>query len=278
MAISRTQLYYLTGAAALTVALYFAIGETPVKNETATVNEEQQSSDGFESMLSTARSSLKRQEASTVASLEGQLKATGGSDTAILARLGRTWDGFNSPAISAHYFELIAEKNPGEKEWLNAAYRYFDAFKLSGDSSLRASMVQKAIDSYKQVLQLNPENLDAKTDLGVCYAEGTPQPMQGIMLLREVVQADPRHEQAQYNLGILSVKSGQLDKAVDRFSHVLEINPKNHNAGFLLGRCYAQLGQREKAMTALQAVKNGSTDPELLQQTDELIHQISINQ
>ena len=52
-----------------------------------------------------------------------------------------------------------------ERSYLDAAFRYFDAFKLAGDSSLKGVLVQKAITNYQEVIKLNPENLDAKTDL-----------------------------------------------------------------------------------------------------------------
>ncbi|MFM2135864.1 MAG: hypothetical protein RL021_1264 [Bacteroidota bacterium] len=276
MAISRTQYYFLAGALVLTGALYFA--DTKMSDEPEADALITGQTGTFESRLQESKNALDQSGKSSVAALEERLKQSGDEDTAVLAQLGRTWDGFNSPAISAYYFETIAQRTPGESQWLNAAYRYFDAFKSADDSLFRADMVQKAIDCYKKVIELNPANLDAKTDLGVCYAEGTPQPMQGIMLLREVVAADPDHEYAQFNLGVLSVKSGQLEKAVERFSRVLEINPANHDAGFLLGRCYAELGQKDKAVAALESVKKGADDAQLLQQTDNLIHQISTNQ
>src|SRR5205085_11235923 len=146
------------------------------------------------------------------------------------------WDRVNMPQISSYYFEKIAQINPGEKTWINAAYRYFDAFRISGDSLLRHMFVDKAISAYKKVIEINPDNLDAKTDLGLCYADGTSAPMQGIMLLREAVEKKPDHEMAQFNLGILSLKSGQNEKAVERFQKVLDINPANKEARFLLGR------------------------------------------
>jgi len=102
--------------------------------------------------------------------------------------------------------------------------------------------------------------------------------MQGISLLREVVQAKPDHENAQYNLGILSVKSGQLEKAVERFTTVQKINPENYEAGYLLGRCYMQLGKNAEAIAALEKVKNGSKDPQLVEEANKLVSQISINQ
>jgi cytochrome c-type biogenesis protein CcmH/NrfG len=111
------------------------------------------------------------------------------------------------------------------------------------------------------VLKINPGNLNAKTDLGACYADGTNEPMKGIMLLREVVAADPKHEMAQYNLGMLSVKSGQLDKAIERFNTVLEINPERTEVNFFLGQVYLQQGDTAKAIQSYEAfIRNAKYD------------------
>lgn len=277
MAISRTQLSYLAGAVLLTVALYLSIGNSTDTSGTSEQQSENNAASSFDEQLAMAKARLKRQETDKLNALEKQLEQSS-TDTAVLAQLGRTWDELGDPSISSHYFEVIATTTPGEKEWLNAAYRYFDAFKMSDDSTARAVMVQKAIDCYNKVLEVNPQNLDAKTDLGVCYAEGTPNPMQGISLLREVIQAKPDHENAQYNLGILSVKSGQLEKAVERFTKVQQINPENYEAGYLLGRCYLQLGKKSEAMAALENVVKGSKDPQLKEESNKLLNQISTNQ
>jgi hypothetical protein len=36
---------------------------------------------------------------------------------------------------------------------------------------------------------------------GLCYAEGTSEPMKGIMLLREVIEKNPDHENARLQPG-----------------------------------------------------------------------------
>ena len=172
---------------------------------------------------------------------------------------------------------MIAVQQPGEKTWLDAAYRYFDAFKIVSDSTLRALMVTHAINCYNQVLKYNPENLDAKTDLGACYAEGSNEPMKGIMLLREVVAKNPQHENAQFNLGILSVRSGQYEKAIERFQKVLEINPERKEMYFMIGKSYAMAGNNEKALENLERLKKETTDLSLIEQTNSLINQINSN-
>jgi tetratricopeptide (TPR) repeat protein len=266
----KIQLLILTGAIALTIVLYFApqkIKKEDVKAETADIF-------SFESLLSSAKGSLKRQELEPVTKLESELSKNQNNVT-LLDSAGKQWDKLGQPVISAYYFEKIAEQQPGEKTWLDAAYRYFDAFKMLADSGLRARMVAKAISSYNHVLEFNPENLDAKTDLGACYAEGTAEPMKGIMLLREVVTKNPSHENAQFNLGVLSVRSGQYEKAIERFQKVLEINPARKEMYFLIGKSYAMEGNKEKAIENLEKLKKETNDLQLIEQSNNLINQIN---
>ncbi|MBK6837141.1 MAG: tetratricopeptide repeat protein [Bacteroidetes bacterium] len=271
MRIGNKQLLFVAGAIVLSAILYLApkqLSKVEGKTEVAPMGFT------FEGLLSQAKNQLKRQESEPIRLVENSLlKDT--TNTLLLDSLGRLWDQAQFPVISSHYFEAIAKLKPDEKNWINAAYRYFDAFKSTGDSTLRKVMVESAIASYKKVLEINPKNLDAQTDLGVCYAEGTGNPMQGILMLREVVKENPEHESAQFNLGILSVKSGQMEKAVERFEKVLLINPKRLEARYILGQTYMKLGNNEKALLNLEQVKKESSDPQLNQEVNSLISQIN---
>src|SRR5436305_14771931 len=63
----------------------------------------------FELLLNDAKTSLKRQEVETVSGLEARLKTEPGNFILLDSLAGR-WDALQMPAISAHYYELIAEK------------------------------------------------------------------------------------------------------------------------------------------------------------------------
>jgi tetratricopeptide (TPR) repeat protein len=269
----RTQFLVLAGIIVLTAVLYFLPQKTEQKQE---ATEEKEDPFSFESLLTSAKGSLKRQEVEPVSRLESELDKNQNS-IALLDSLGKQWDQLQQPIISSHYFEMIAIKEPGEKTWLNAAYRYFDAFKIANDSTLRVMMVNKAITAYNNVLTYNADNLDAKTDLGACYAEGSNEPMKGILLLREVVSKNPEHENAQFNLGVLSVKSGQYDKAIERFQKVLQIDPARKEMLFLIGKTYLMTGNKEKALENLQRLKKETNDLQLIEQANSLISQININ-
>ncbi len=263
------QLLLIAGAVLLTAGLYFAPQKLKKEKEEAAVAEPF----SFSSLLTEAKGQLKRQELDPVNNVEKALEKSPDSQQ-LLDSLGSIWDRLNMPYISAHYYEEVALKDPNEKNWINTAYRYFDAYRMTGDSSLKKMFVNKAIDSYKKVIDINPDNLDAKTDLGLCYAEATSSPMEGIMLLREVVQKNPDHENAQFNLGVLSVKSGQYDKAVERFQKVLQINPKNNDAKFLLGRTYAAMGKNDLALRQLNDLKS-TGDSRYTSEVNSLINQIN---
>ena len=266
---SRIRLLVVLGVIALTAALYFA----PKKIEKK-VSEENSSGFSIEDQITEVKGSLKREEKDQIVSIEDLLKKNP-EDKQIQDSLGKLWDRFQTPQISSYYYEEIAKSESTEQNWINAAFRYFDAFKLTSDSVKRVYFVNKAIDSYKKVIEINPKNYDAKTDLGVCYAEGTSNPMQGILMLREVTQEAPEHLMAQYNLGVLSLKSGQLDKAVDRFEKVLTIDPTIEDARFLLGKTYMQMGNNSGALKNFETLKKESKNPALIKEVKSLISQIN---
>jgi tetratricopeptide (TPR) repeat protein len=263
------QLVFVLGAAALTLLLYFA-----PRKVTKMATAEARPGFTIESQIDKARQALKRQEADEIEALEKKAKANPG-DAATMEALAERWDAQQRPAIAAHYFEQAARQKNDEESWINAAFRYFDAFQNAQDSVERKAMTDKAIASYERVVQINPENLDARTDLGICYVEGTGDPMKGIMMLREVVQKNPNHENAQFNLGVLSMKSGQYAKAAERFEKVLSINPGRKEMYLATGRAYMMAGNNEKALENFNRLKKETTDSGLLEQANNYINQIS---
>ena len=78
--------------------------------------------------------------------------------------------------------------------------------------------------------------------------------MQGIALLREVVAQDPNNINANLNLGLFSMKSGQFDKAVQRFKIIIAHKP-DFESYFYLAETYKQLGQKPEAIAAYEKCK-----------------------
>jgi predicted Zn-dependent protease len=164
---------------------------------------------------------------------------------------------------AAHYAELLAVADPSERNLLRAGDQYFEAYTFSVDEKKTASLGHKTRDYYQKALAKNPNLLAAKANMAMTYVN-TDTPMQGIMLLREVLQQEPTNELALFNLGLLSMRSNQYDRAIERFRQILVNNPGNRKAQFYLGVSLAEAGQNAEAKKVLAQVKQQEKDPQIL--------------
>jgi outer membrane protein len=269
------QILLVSGAAALSVALYLAPRKTLPPDKTAMTQPIAKQEFNVNDLLAFQNKNLSEEERTKSETwLKNLQQPASRANLNLYDSLAGIWDSKRMFALSAYYYEQKAGKDKSEKSYINASFRYFDAYKNAVDSSLKTSMVDRAIKNYSKVLELNPKNLNAKTDLAVLYAEATPEPMKGIMMLREVVAENPNHENAQLNLGLLSVRSNQLDKALERFDKVLEINPEHIDAYILKARIYVQMGEKQKAIDNFEQYKKRSTDLSAIQQVNEYITEL----
>lgn len=163
---------------------------------------------------------------------------------------------------AGYYYEQVAAARPGEKTYQKAADQYFEAFSFAATEERTKLLGEKARDLYNKVLQNNPANLDAKTNLAMTYIAAGGQPMQGVQLLREVITANPNNEKALFNLGVLSIQSGQYDKAVERFRHLIEVNPKHIQGNFYLAVSLAETGKKDEARQVFTNAKKLDNNPE----------------
>lgn len=161
---------------------------------------------------------------------------------------------------AAKYAETLALLEPSEPNLVRAGDRYYDAFSFSADTKKTATLGAKAREWYQKALDKNPALLNVKANLAMTYVS-TETPMQGILLLREVLANDPTNEVALFNLGLLSMRSNQYEKAVDRFRQLLKGNPTNSKARFYLGVSLAQTGKNKEALEELSIVKGQEKDP-----------------
>jgi len=160
----------------------------------------------------------------------------------------------------AKYSAEIATIQPIEKNLLSAGDAYMQASDLVSVNEKSAYMDQSRL-FYQKALDLNAKNLDTKSKLAMTYVT-TSNPMTGIRLLQEVVKEDPKNETAIFNLGYLSMQSGQYAKAVDRFKSLIEINPAHASGTFYLGLSYLELGNKGKANQYFTKAKGLDSDPE----------------
>lgn len=228
----------------------------------------------LQSVSASAKQGLNANLAHQVTELEDKLKSASGTVQIDLQKqLAQKWDDVNQPAPSAFYYENIAIAENTYPNWIKAGDNFTNAYQNTQDTLTQPALVQKAINAYQKALEIQPASLDAKTGLGVAYVSGTPNPMQGIQLLLEVVKQEPENIKANMNLGLFSMKSGQFDKAVNRFKTVIENKP-TPEAWFYLASSYENQGLKPEAITAYEKSKELAADGNLSQFVDRKIEEL----
>jgi outer membrane protein len=174
-----------------------------------------------------------------------------------LASLYRIANQFDS---AAWFAEKASEFFNNTESWIKAADNYYQAYTLALTQDKQGALAVKAQEFYGKVLEREPENLEAKTKMAMTYVT-SQNPMQGIMMLREVLVKDPKNELALFNMGMLSIQSGQHDRAIERLQELVEINPDHIQGQLLLGLALMNSGEKEKARVQFEKVKQMDKDP-----------------
>lgn len=79
-------------------------------------------------------------------------------------------------------------------------------------------------------------------------------PMEGILALRALAESDPPNVDAVVWLGIFGIQSGQLDKARERFSEALTLEPGHLEATWQLAMLDMEEGAYDRAVVGFETV------------------------
>jgi tetratricopeptide (TPR) repeat protein len=112
-------------------------------------------------------------------------------------------------------------------------------------------------------------------DRAVELVQGGGNPMEGIGLLKEVLDEDPDNVDALMYLGVFSMQSGQFDKAVGRFETIIGNGGSFPlEAYYYLGVSQANLGQKEKAIENLTRFKELVDDESTIKEVEIYINNL----
>ncbi len=126
--------------------------------------------------------------------------------------------------LASLYAFKYAEHQPSADAWNYSGNLAVRAFRESNDTSLSTIFIENAVSSYRNSLVEQPV-AETKLKLALLYTQVTGEIMPGVALLQEIVKEEPNHIQANYELALLSIQSGQDDKAIDRFNTIILTKP-----------------------------------------------------
>jgi Flp pilus assembly protein TadD len=159
------------------------------------------------------------------------------------------------------------------KSFLKAGNNYYEAFTFAMDEQKRKTMAEQAREWLTKAIKAEPKNYEARIKVAMTYlASGGP--MQGIRQMREVLSEDPKNELALFNMGMLSIQSGQYAKAEDWLKQLAEVNPNHVQGQVLLGVALMNEGKKEEARKQFEKLKNTEKDPAVLATIDSYLAEL----
>ena len=176
----------------------------------------------------------------------------------------------------AYYSGMASKLENSEKSLTFAAHYFLEGLRQQGNPGLKRWMASEAKELFEKALVLNPDNDSTKVGLGSCYLFGniSENPMQGIQLIREVVERDPDNMFAQLMLGLGGMESGQFDKAIERLSKVVAKQPQNLEAILTLAEAYERSGDKKNAVIWYEASKKFFKEEEIIKEIDHRIEEL----
>ncbi len=279
----RQQLFLISGALAVLILLFF-FGQTtpsgsrhpeePARRQATATREIQ-----FSDILAHAKQKINAEQNQRLASLENSVIRGAVKDQKIhlYHQLASFWkDSARNFEAYAYYTAQASKLENSEKSLTFAAQLFVDNLPIEGEPAMQHWLATNAEDLLDRALKINPNNDSSKIGLGVCYMFGniSDNPMQGILTVREIAQKHPDNLYAQMILGLGGKKSGQYDKAIERFSYILCRQPQNLEAIFQLGECYELKGDKPSAVKWYETGKKFISNEEIRMQIDKRIKEL----
>lgn len=249
---TKLQIIVLSAACLLFMGLYFG---TDTKPESQAKIEQERArsatSTSIEVLLRAAKATLSRDTAALILGLEQELSKSSSDSTKIetLKRLAGLWYSADNATISGHYAEEVANIIDDEEAWSIAGTTYMIGGKQAKEDKTKQFSYNQAITALENAISLNPTEYSNKVNLALCYIEN-PQlagPMKGIMMLREYNEQAPENVLVLTTLARLAIQTNQFDRAIERLTKAISVEPDNKKANCLLVQAYDGLGNKEKA-------------------------------
>lgn len=254
---------WITIAAALVaVLIIFFFGRT-VPEKKQVVAETHSEDDGhdhgssdaltIDSILLIAKKQLNSEQVTRINMLENSISRGDVKDQQIKVyhQLSHFWgDSMRLFPPYAWYEAEAARLENSEKSLTFAAHLFLENLQHESNPGLIKWEAMQAKDLFERSLKINPDNDSSRVGLGACYLFGniSPNPMEGIAKIREVVEKDSTNAYAQLTLVRGLIMSGQMSKAIERLTLVNKIHPSNIEAILLLAEVNERKGDKSEAI------------------------------
>lgn len=156
--------------------------------------------------------------------------------------------------LALAHIKLGREREAGDS-LVNASRAYITA----GDEGLAAGRLAEAEESYKALLQIDPDYAVAHFKLGLVY-NAAQRHQEAAESFKRVLRKLPDSAEAHQNLGEAYIGLRKYAEAARAAEQSVKLRPKSPAAHYVAGLAHASLGRREQALAALDKLKELKAD------------------
>lgn len=115
----------------------------------------------------------------------------------------------------------VAEAEPTADAWADAGSFFLAQMLRSEDAPSRTELARRAVDAYERSLEIDPADLDVRTDLATAYLNDGQNPMKAVETVKQVLEEAPEHVRARFNYGLMLTQIGRAEQAYEQFERVV---------------------------------------------------------
>lgn len=261
---NKQQAALILGSVAMILVLYFGFNTKPPKQR---LLEKSRGADvelqEAQNAIRTAKTTLPEGVRKYIQGLENIVDATTSDSVRLeaLKSLSSAWFDQRAFVPAGFYAEQIAMSTETAESWAIAGSTYGAAFSSSENAQDVDLAMAGAVRSFESAISLDPENLDYRINLAICYAERPPaeNPMKGIQSLLELNRNHPENTSVLYHLARFGMRTGQFDKAKERLENALVIDPAQRRLHCLMAELLKETNQLE-GIQKFQSVCDGISE------------------
>ncbi len=248
---TKKQLIAIGATVTLLLLMFFGLGTKPkIENEGPAMASKSAPKEELENILKSGREGLKDSIQQKEAVLQKAFVESGTTEKKFksLKGLASFWYEQGNSGISGIYAKKIAELLNTAESWQIAGTTFRIA--LQSPNDLNAGFYQsQAQKAFEQAIKLDTANIGYKVQEAMVFVDRPEEgnPMKGILMLRELNQKYPKNAEVIVQLGRLSIKTGQWQKAIDRFTQAIALEPQEKSLNCLLAEAYAGAGNTAEA-------------------------------
>ena len=238
---------------ALFVLLYFVFDTKPQSKKLSEKSRAMQMEvTGIQNLVFEARKSLDTESLALLDQANQEVKAaeTNGQKSEAYKSLSGVWFQMHQKAIAGYFAEEAAKIDSTADAWGIAGTTYAMSLQDEQTSDVAKTWAHtRALQAFEQAITLDPDNVDHQINRALVYVEHpmSDQPMKGILMLRSLNEQNPDDVKVINQLARLALRTNQVDRAIERLQHALNVEPENVLTNCLMAQAYEAKGSESEA-------------------------------